>query len=60
MAPAPPGLSETEDIPVAKRLGRGREDLPRALPRLAKEGFERVYVLSSSEEADAAVIVGER
>ena len=35
------------------------EDLQRALPRLAKEGFERVYLLSSPEEADAAVLVRE-
>ena len=36
------------------------EDLQHALPRLAKEGFERVYVLSSAEEAEAAVLLREQ
>ena len=36
------------------------EDLQRALPRLAKEGFARVYVLTSPEEVVTAVSVREK
>jgi len=35
------------------------DDLQRALPRLAKEGFARVYVLSSPEEASNTAIARE-
>jgi protein phosphatase len=44
----------------ARVVAEQSEDLQRALPRLAKEGFARVYVLSSPEEANGAAIAEEQ
>lgn len=37
-------------------IRRQAEQLRRSLPGLAGEGFSRVFVLSSSEEVDAAIV----